>query len=200
MIRLLLVDDHPVVLDGLEAALASHGEVEVVDRAASLAGAQQALMGTQVDIALCDVRLPDGTGFELLEWGQSLARPPAFLMLTTFTSAQYVSTAMRLGARGYLLKTSPIDQIVDSIRRVAGGGVAFITDGGLPDTEGVPELTPREQQIVTLCAHGRTNKEVGAALGISPKTVEWHLARLFLKLRIESRTQLVASAQRAGLI
>ena len=160
MIRLLLVDDHPVVLDGLEAALASHGEVEVVDRAASLAGAQQALMGTQVDIALCDVRLPDGTGFELLEWGQSLARPPAFLMLTTFTSAQYVSTAMRLGARGYLLKTSPIDQIVDSIRRVAAARPRPIRPGLAPPARPRP-TSPAPPELVA-----SPGAEARAGLGV----------------------------------
>lgn len=199
MVRLLLVDDHPVVLGGLVAALAPRAEVEVVRQATTLAEAKVALASTPVDVALVDVRLPDGSGFELLQWATSMQRPPAFLMLTTFTTPQYVATAIQLGAKGYLLKTSPTDEIIDAISRLSRGGLAFMTDGNGDGPEvSPPSFTPRDREIITGLLQGQTNKGLSADLGISQKTVEWHLGRLFQRLGVQSRTELVATVQREG--
>jgi len=196
MIRLLLVDDHPVVLGGLASALAAHPDVQIVAKAGSLSEARAALAEHDVDVALVDIRLPDGTGFELQPAPGSRT---AFIMLTTFHTSQYLGAAMRLGAKGYLLKTSPIEDIVLAIRRVAAGGVAFLADMRASGSLG-PELNPQEQQIVDAVAAGKTNKEISAQIGISVRTVEWHLAKLFDRTGVRSRSELAARAAREGWI
>ncbi len=198
MIRLLLVDDHPVVLDGLEAALASHEGMAVVARAGSVAEARAAMRGQEIDVALVDIRLPDGTGLELLPGQEQATNAPAVILLTTFQSPQYVAKAMGLGARGFLLKTAPTDEIVDALRRVAAGGIAFQVFSDAVQTYTDPLLTIRERQIVAAIAAGQTNKEIAHHLQISPKTVEWHIARLYARLGVRSRAELVAHADRGG--
>ncbi|CAN5568421.1 response regulator transcription factor [soil metagenome] len=196
MIRLILVDDHPIVLGGLEAALEPHTDLEVVGRAGSVAEARALLDQQHADVALVDVRLPDGTGFALLE--EAIAPPAtAIIMLTTFHTGQYLAAAMRLGARGYLLKTSPIEEIVDAVHRVAGGGVAFMT-GGEAVSEPTQPLSAQEAQIVRAVAAGLTNKEIAAQLAISRRTVEWHLAKLFERLAVRSRSELAVRAALEG--
>lgn len=192
MIRLMLVDDHPVVMGGLEAALEGHSDLEVVGQATSLAEAHAILQVLQVDVALVDIRLPDGSGLELLDAASSPAQP-AILMLTTFSSPQYVATAMRLGARGFLLKTAPIEEIVAGVRTVAAGGIVVHVDS---EVDASPPLTPREREIIAGVIDGETNKGIAHRLGISQKTVEWHLARLFERLRVDSRGALAVQAVR----
>lgn len=199
MIRLLLVDDHPVVLDGLEAALAAHGGMAVVERATSLAEARAALQRRQIDVALVDIRLPDGSGLELLP-GPGAQSSPAVVLLTTFQSPQYVAKAMALGARGFLLKTAPTPDIVEAIRRVAGGGVVFRVESGPGQVVSQEVFSSRERQIVAAVVAGQTNKEIAHQLGISPKTVEWHLARLYARSGVQSRAELAAQAERSGWV
>jgi len=196
VIRLVLVDDHPVVLGGLEAALEAHPDLQVVGRAGSVAEARD-LLGQQIpDVALLDVRLPDGSGFELLE--EALVPPAtAIIMLTTFHTTQYLAAAMRLGAQGYLLKTSPIEAIVDAVRRVAAGGVAFMADREALG-EPTPRLSVQEVEIVRAVAAGLTNKEIAARLDLSRRTVEWHLAKLFERLAVRSRSELAVRAAQQG--
>lgn len=198
MIRLLLVDDHPVVLDGLAAALAAHEEMAVVGRAGSVAEARAAIQAQAVDVALVDIRLPDGTGLELLPGPSAASVAPAVIMLTTFQSPQYVAKAMELGARGFLLKTAPTEDIADAVRRVAAGGIAFhVTSDEVP-TQADASLSSRERQIVAAIVAGQTNKEIAHHLQISPRTVEWHIARLFARLGVRSRVELVVRAERGG--
>lgn len=197
MIRLLLVDDHPVVLDGLEGALATHEGMAVVGRAGSVAEAWAAMQAQDIDVALVDIRLPDGTGFELLP-GRAAWTSPAIVLLTTFQSPPYLAKAMELGARGYLLKTAPTAEIVEAVRRIAAGGVAFRVEGDEAHEVGGEVLSGRERQIVTAILAGRTNKEIAHQLGISPKTVEWHLARLYARIGVQSRAELAARAERHG--
>jgi DNA-binding NarL/FixJ family response regulator len=196
MIRLVLIDDHPVVIGGLGAALEPHTGLQIVGRAGSVAEARTLLAQQHADVALLDIRLPDGTGFELLE-ESVVPSPTAIIMLTTFHTSQYLATAMRLGAKGYLLKTAPIEEIVDAVRRVAAGGVAFMTEGeAVGDT--TQRLSAQEGQIVRAVAAGLTNKEIAAQLTISRRTVEWHLAKLFERLAVRSRSELAARAVQEG--
>lgn len=196
MIRLLLVDDHPVVIDGLRGTLAAHDGMAVVATASTIAEARSVIESQDVDIALVDVRLPDGTGFELLQ----SARPdtPAVILLTTFQNPQYVSRAIDLGARGFLLKTAPTADIVDAVRRVASGGVVFKLDATGSESQEHPVLTGRELQIVAAVLNGKTNKEIAHELDIASKTVEWHLARVFARMNVSSRAELAVRAERGG--
>jgi len=117
------------------------------------------------------------------------------IVLTAYDYPQYADAALRLGAAGFVLKTAPIVELIDAIRRVASGGLAFSVR---PAGASVVRLSPREHDVVRLVAAGRTNDEIGADLGIGSKTVETHLARLFERLAVASRTELAMRAVREG--
>jgi len=198
MIRVILVDDHPVVLGGLRAALEAQADFEIVDTVTTLAEARAAIDRHRPDVALVDVRLPDGSGMELLERAADDGQP-AFIMVTTFDAPQYVEVAMDLGASGFLLKTSPIEEIVSAVRRVAGGGRVFSADRSpLRRGERWQPLSERERDVVAGVLAGRSNDEIGGDLGVSTKTVEWHLARLFERFGVASRVELAMRAEREG--
>lgn len=196
-IRVVLVDDHPVVLGGLGAALAAHPDVEIVGRAGTLAEARMLIERERPDVALVDVRLPDGSGMELLE-DQTESAQPAFVMVTTFDAPQYVEVAMDMGASGFLLKTAPIEEIVAAVRRVAAGGRVFADRSPPRHGERWHRLSERERQIIACVVGGRSNDEISGDLGISRKTVEWHLSRLFERFSVISRVELAMRAEREG--
>jgi len=152
----------------------------------------------RVDVLLLDIRLGTESGLTVLEGKQDRSeapRMPAIIVLTAYDYPQYADAALRLGAAGFVLKTAPIAELTDAIRRVAAGGLAFsVRPGG----GSVARLSPREHDVVRLVADGRTNDEIGAQLGIGSKTVETHLARLFERLGVASRTELAMRAVREG--
>ena len=189
-IRVGIVDDHPVVRDGMAALLREYAGLEVVATADTVASGRQLLDGGAADVVLLDLRLGQKSGLELLAAGNGAAPRPAIVVLTAFAHAEYVAAACRLGAAGFVLKTAPIAQLVDAIRRAAAGGT--LGDAGAATAE--PTLTHREQQIVRLMVDGRSNDEIGAALSISRKTVEGHLSRLFARVGAASRAELAARA------
>ena len=120
---------------------------------------------------------------------------PAIVVLTAYDYPQYAEAALRLGAAGFVLKTAPMAELLDAIRRAAGGGLAF---GVRPRASDRARLSRRELEVVRLVVDGRSNDEIGAALGIGAKTVETHLARLFERFAIASRTELATRALREG--
>jgi DNA-binding NarL/FixJ family response regulator len=199
LIRILLVDDHPVVVSGLRAALETQADLRVMATASSLEEARSALRGREFDVALVDLRLPDGSGMELLDEGRSDNATPAIIYLTTFDAPQYAEVAARLGASGFLLKTAPIETIVDAVRRVAAGQVAFTREQLRPSNRPAwKPLTVRELSVIGRVVAGRSNDEIATDLHLSPKTVEWYLARLFERFDVASRTELATLAQRQG--
>lgn len=193
MIRVAVVDDHPLVLDGLRAALADSGDVELVASLATLADARAAL-NEEVDVVICDIRLGDESGFQLLSEAAGLTRAPAFLMISSFDSPQYVHAAQRLGAAGFLLKTAPSSEILAAVRRIAAGGSAY--DVRLIRGRGWRPLTKREHDVLAGVVNGRSNDEIAADLGVSRKTVEVYLSRLFVRSGAQSRTELAVLAER----
>ena len=178
---------------GTAALLRAQPGLEVVGVADSLAGARVAGLTDRaaVDVLLLDIRLGTESGLALLAPGADL---PAVIVLTAYDYPQYAEAALRLGAAGFVLKTAPLPELVDAIRRVAAGGLAFAVRPG----SGAVHLTRREHEVVRLVADGRSNDEIGVALGIGAKTVETHLARLFERLGIASRTELATRAVREG--
>ena len=116
------------------------------------------------------------------------------MVLTAYDYPQYAAAALRLGAAGFVLKTAPIAELIEAIRRAASGGMAF----GVRPMGLMPVLTAREREVVLLVVEGRSNDEIGVALGITSKTVEAHLRRLFDRLGLQSRTELATRALREG--
>ncbi len=194
-IRVVVVDDHPVVRDGTAALLAAQAGIAVVGTASSLDEARETLRSTTADVVLLDIRLGAESGLNLLAAGPEPA--PGVIVLTAYDYPQYADAALRLGASGFVLKTAPLTELLDAIRRVAAGGMAFSVRPRA-DGVGVARLSERELEVVRLVVDGRSNDEIGARLGIGPKTVESHLRRLFERFDLASRTELATRALREG--
>ena len=194
-IRVGLVDDHPVVMGGIEAALAMAPEVEVAARAGTVDGAAGLLARSDLAVVLLDIRLPDGNGLELLA-RTIRSRVPAVIVFSSFEARQYVAAAIRFGAQGFLLKTAPIEDLVEAIRCVAGGGTAFTSDQ-LRDG-GYVSLTQRERDLVRLVIAARSNDEIAATFQTRRKTVETQLSRLYERVGVTSRVELAVRAEREG--
>jgi DNA-binding NarL/FixJ family response regulator len=194
-IRIVIVDDHPVVREGTAALLRERPGLDVVSTAGSLEEAEPLLDDRAVDVVLLDIRLGTSSGFDLLARppAPSITRPP-IVVVTAYDYPQYAEAAVRLGAAGFVLKTAPLDDLVEVIRGASAGKVAFV---GRP-AGAVARLTPRELDVVRLVAEGRSNDEIAATLAIGTKTVETHLGRVFDRLGVASRAELAARAIREG--
>ncbi|HET7645515.1 MAG TPA: response regulator transcription factor [Candidatus Limnocylindria bacterium] len=191
VIRVAVVDDHPLVREGTAAIVARQDDMGIAGVAGSLDELRPMLASASVDVLLLDLRLGQESGFELL---RSADGPmPAVVVLTSYDYPQYADAALRLGAAGFVVKTAPTAELLDAIRRAAAGGLAFgVRPGG-----GVA-LSDREREVVGLVAEGASNDEIGARLGISSRTVESHLRRLFERVGAASRAELAARAFREG--
>jgi DNA-binding NarL/FixJ family response regulator len=164
----------------------------------TLEEAEAILDAAEVDVLLLDIRLGTTSGLHALTGrttpGGEHRSPVAVVVLTAYDYPQYASAALRLGASGFVLKTAPIATLVDAIRAAASGGLAFTRR---PDGDATTP-TAREIEVVRLLTEGRSNDEIGAALGISARTVETHLRRLFERFEVQSRTELATRALREG--
>ena len=192
-IRVAIVDDHPVVREGTAALLSDVPGLSIAGKAGSLEDSAALLDPGAVDVLLLDIRLGSQSGLELLRRGGS-TRLPAIVVLTAYDYPQYAAAALRLGAAGFVLKTAPIADLVDAIRTAASGGLAF----GIRPVGSAALLTAREREVVALVIEGRSNDEIGGSLGITTKTVEAHLRRLFDRIGLQSRTELATRALREG--
>ena len=179
-IRLAIIDDHPMVTGGLDAALRTIEDMEVVARAGTMAEARMLLARDDLDVVLLDVRLDDGNGIQALAERGARTRP-GVLVISSFKTNQYVAASARFGAAGFLLKTVPLPGLVEAIRIVAAGGSVFTQE---QLQKGFVTLTPRERQIVRLAMDGLSNKEIAARLEMSPKTVESHLGEIYERFSI----------------
>jgi DNA-binding NarL/FixJ family response regulator len=196
-IRVVIVDDHPLIVDGLSGALGREPGIEVIGTAGALATARTVIADLQPDIVLLDLRLPDGSGTELLAEQQKQPSGPAFIVLSTFLTTQYVNAAIALGASGFLLKTSPAREIVAAIQDVTGGKLAFSAEQLRSSWRaGWTPLTSRERDIIGGVMAGRSNDELSVQLRISRKTVEAYLSRLFERFGVVTRTELGVLAER----
>jgi DNA-binding NarL/FixJ family response regulator len=191
MIRVAVVDDHPLVREGTAAIVDRADDMEIAGAAGSLDELRPILDGT-VDVLLLDLRLGQESGFDLFRNSADVTLP-AVVCLTSYDYPQFADAAMRLGAAGFVVKTAPTSELLDAIRRAASGGMAF----GIRPGRGVT-LSNREREVVQLIVAGASNDEIGTRLGISTRTVESHVRRLFEKTEVGSRTELAARALREG--
>lgn len=179
-IRIAIVDDHPMVTDGLDAALRTIDDLVVVAHGGSLAEARALLVRGDIDVVLLDVRLEDGNGIQALAERGPRTRP-GVLVISSFKTSQYVAASARFGAAGFLLKTVPLPALVEAIRAVDAGRSVFTQD---QLQKGFVTLTPRERSVVRLAMDGLSNKEIGAQLTMSPKTVESRLTEIYERFGI----------------
>ena len=200
-IDLLLVDDHPIVLDGLRAALERYDDVTIVGEASTLARARQLIVDPAVDVVLLDLRLPDGSGMDLLRDAEQLPAPPAVIVLSSFMTPQYVNAAITLGASGFLLKTAPTEEIHTAMIQVAHGRLAFSVEQIHASRHATwAPLTPREHDVIAGVMAGRSNDELSGDLGVTRKTIEAYLSRLFVRYDVGTRTELGILAEREQLL
>ncbi len=192
VIRVAVVDDHPLVREGTAALVDRQPEMEIAGTAADLDELRVILRSTQVDVLLLDLRLGEQSGFDLLRH-ESAGHMPAVVVVTSYDYPQYADAALRLGAAGFVVKTAPTAELLDAIRGAASGGLHF----GVRPGNGV-SLSERERQVLHAVIDGASNDEIGARLGISARTVESHLRRLFERHDVASRTELASRALREG--
>ena len=196
-IRVLLVDDHPAVIGGLERIIESTPDLRVVGTARTLAEASRRLRQDDIDVAIIDMRLPDGLGTTLVREASARGRP-ATLVLSSFDQRQYVATAVRSGAQGFLLKTATLEEVAEAIRIVDRGGLAFTAEQLRTSQAQAPDLSDRERGIIAGIQDGKSNDEIAMAMGLSRKTVEASLSRMFERLGVLSRSELAIRADREG--
>jgi DNA-binding NarL/FixJ family response regulator len=207
VVRVLIVDDHRVVADGLRLVLDEHPDLQVIATAGDGATALRLASTTPPDLVLVDYRLPDMTGAELA--AQLRDRQPGVqvLFLSMVVSAPLIREAVRAGARGYLVKTQPAEELVDAVRRAARGEMlvpaATLAELVVGDDEGaqlLDRLTPRETDVLRLLAAGLDNRAIAARLGIGYVTARSHLRSLSSKLGAHSKLEVLARAVELGLI
>jgi two-component system response regulator NreC len=208
-IQVLLMDDHVVVREGLRALLERQDDIDVMAEASSVAEA--VALDVDPDVIVADLMLPDERGVEVVRRLKERHQKAAILVLTMVDNPTDVQQCLAAGARGYLLKETAGSELVDAVRKVAGGedylqpslGAALAKwkeSPGRVRARAVDDLTPREREVLRLIALGHTNTEIATMLYVSVRTVENHRAGVMRKLGLRSRAELVRHAAEAGLI
>jgi DNA-binding NarL/FixJ family response regulator len=203
VIRILLVDDHPVVREGLRGMLASEDDLEVVAEAGGAAEAVAAVRAHEPDVVLMDLRMPGGDGVEATS--RVLVQRPQtrVVVLTTYDTDADILRAVEAGAAGYLLKDASRAELAQAIRAAARGETVLAPSVAaklVSRMRSPVELSRREIEVLRLVARGRTNAEIGRELLISEATVKTHLLRAFAKLDVSDRTAAVTAALERGIL
>nr|WP_315383508.1 response regulator transcription factor [uncultured Sphingomonas sp.] len=201
-IRVLIVDDHPMVRDGIAALLAREPDMTTVGEAEDGKEAVDRFVALAPDVTLMDVQMPGAGGIEAIEAIRRLSPSAAILVLTTYPGDAQAVSAMRAGASGYLLKNCIRKDLLDAIRAVNKGRRAISPDVVHALAVNILDepLTDRERGVLRLVAEGMSNKQVAAELDIAADTVKAHLKSIYGKLRVDDRTHAVTIAVRRGFI
>lgn len=201
-IRIMIVDDHPVVRAGLASMLSTQADLTVVGSASSGAEALALLETITPDVVLMDLRMPGMSGLDSIRAINSRMDPPRVLVLTSFDTDEDIYQSVGAGAQGYILKDAPQDRLLEAIHLVHAKKRYFPADiaARLAERMARSNLTPREHQVLQLVAKGLTNKEIGRAFGISDNTARNHVNSIMEKLEVSDRTEAATIAMRQGLV
>ena len=209
VIRIAVADDHPVVRDGLMAMLETQPDFEIVGSAGTGIDALTLVASTDPDVLLLDLEMPALDGVGVLRQLRADGARVRVIVFTVFDTDERIIAAVEGGAAGYLLKGAPRADVFAAVRTVAGGGslLAPIAASavlrrvrGEITTQSAPRLTRREQDVLEHVARGLGNKQIAAQLGISERTVKFHVSSVFTKLGASNRAEAVTRAAQAGLI
>lgn len=209
VIRLLIVDDHPVVRDGLRGIFDATDGLEVVGEAGDGSAALSMALALDPDVVLMDLRMPGVGGVDAIRTLRERSVRARVLVLTTYDSDSDVLPAVQAGATGYLLKDAPSSELIRAVRAAHRGeavlspsvaGTLMTQVGSVEAAPERPTLSPREIQVLRLVAAGKTNREAAAALFVSETTVKTHLLHLYAKLDVRDRAAAVDAAHRLGLL
>jgi len=206
-LRLLVVDDHPVVRDGLRGMLGTQPDLEVCGEAAGGAEALTLVAALRPDVVLTDLRMPEPSGGTLIRLLLERVPDTRILVLTTHDTDSDVLPAIEAGAVGYLLKDAPREDLFRAVRAAARGETvlspsvaAVLLARVRPRPAPAAVLSAREREVLALIAEGRTNREAAAALYLSEATVKTHLLHIYAKLEVPDRASAVAAAHRRGIL
>ncbi|MFI6427662.1 response regulator [Promicromonospora sp. NPDC050880] len=214
-IRVLVVDDQSMIRAGFAALLEAHEGITVVGTADDGVGIAEVVRRTRPDVVLMDVRMPKVNGLDATRTIMGMpGTGPKVIILTTFDADEYVFSALRAGASGFLLKDSPPEELTHAVRVVAAGEAllspkitrALIADyAARPTRPSAPDatlgaLTDRELDVMRLVAGGRSNAEIATELFLAEQTVKTHVSRILSKLGLRDRTQMVVCAYESGLV
>jgi DNA-binding NarL/FixJ family response regulator len=204
-VRCIVADDHPAIVDSVGRFLDGEDGIDVVGTATDGAGALERIAELTPDVAILDVRMPEPGGIEIARRLTTAGSAPRIILYTAYAERALVIEAIDAGAQGFVLKESPISDLVRAVRLVADGRtyvdpvLAGILAG--PDaTDRIPGLTKREREVLRLLADGMRNEQIARELGISPLTVRTHIEKAMQKLEADTRTEAVANALRMSLI
>lgn len=203
-VRVLLVEDHAVVREGLAAVLEHSGAISVTGQASSVHDGLRLLRSEPVDVVLLDLRLGEEHGVELVREVRRQEDGPAILVLSAQDATLELERALAAGANGYLLKGSDATTVTEAVLDTAAGRTV-IDSGFVPKllnraAHAEDQPTARELEVLRLCADGATAVDIAEALEISPRTAQKHIERLFKKLGVSNRAELVSAAFRRGLV
>ena len=199
MSRLLIVDDHAVVREGLKRALTHEGFSDITE-ASSVLEARASIAALQPDVVTIDINLPDGSGFELVSWIRSISQEIGVVVLTLNDHENYIRAAMKAGASAFVSKSEPIPSLVAAIKHSLASPLSFSAKGlekVFRNTHNV--LTAREFELLAQLERGQTTAQISKSLFISPATVKTHLASIYRKLEVSNRTAAIHAMHEQGL-
>ncbi len=201
MIRILLADDHPLTRSGLAAWIEKEEGMELVALAEDGEAAWQALNELHPDLALLDIEMPGGNGIDLAARITKQGLKTNVLMLTAYSAQQYVMASVRAGAKGFILKSAPLEELRQAVFDTARG--IFYLDPSvslLRDEKPAEELSPREREVLVLAGQGLPASEVAALLSITERTVAAHLTSIYCKLSARNKTEAILLALKKGIV
>ena len=202
MIRVAVIDDHAVVRMGLKYAISLEGDMEFAGELTDGEGAAAFVATEKPDVVLLDIRMPKVDGIAALESILKVKPSAKVIILTTSEADDDVYKAIKLGAKGYVVKDRDSSSILTAIRQVASGGKYFPDEVMelFRERSMTPDLTAREQEVLELMAKGLSNQEIGDVLSISPESVKIHLKHIFEKLGVSTRVEAMSEAIRRGFV
>jgi two-component system, NarL family, response regulator len=201
-IKVMVVDDHPLMRVGVAAIVNARPDMSVVAQTGTGEEAVELYQQHKPDITLMDLRLPGMSGVDAIFAIRAKDASARFIVLTTYEGDEDIHRALEAGAQGYLIKGMPFQTLIEAVQRVHKGGrflpppIARALASRMPDSE----LSPREQEVLHLLVEGKTNKEIANDLGITEATVKCHVSTILMRLNVSDRTQAVVTALQRGLV
>jgi DNA-binding NarL/FixJ family response regulator len=201
-IRVMVVDDHPLMRVGVASIVNARTDMTVVAQAGSGEEAIALFLKHKPDVTLMDLRLPGMSGVDAIRSIRETHAQSRFVVLTTYEGDADIHRALEAGAQGYVIKGMPYQTLVEALQRVYKGGrflpppIARALASRMPDSE----LSAREQEVLSLLASGKTNKDIASALHIAEATVKCHVSAILLRLNVSDRTEAVITALQRGLV